>query len=112
MTDENCQFLQQRVKNNLSLSVQTVFEKNLQIYLICAAVYIYNFAALQKCKCFVLQIQTKHQSSAVKNSSEENTQRLSSELLLSKDCQLMIIYNFVTVFRLINETLSTLYNII
>lgn len=96
----------------ICLQVFRLHSKSLQIYSICAAVCTYNFAALQKCERSVIQIQTKHQPSAVKNSSEEDTQRLCSELLLSKGCQLIITCNLLTAFRLVNETLSTLYHMI
>ena len=60
------------MENNLPLNIQTAFENSLQIYSTCAAVYNYNFTALQKCGHPVLQIQVKHQPSAVKNDSEED----------------------------------------
>ena len=49
MADENCQFLQQRVEDNLPLNVRTTFKNSLQIYPTRAAVCDYNFAALRKC---------------------------------------------------------------
>ena len=112
MTDENCQFLQQRVEDNLPLNVRTAFKNSLRIYPTRAAVCDYNFAALRKCGRPVLQIQAKHQPPAAKNGSEEDAQGLCSELLLSKGCRLMITSNLLTAFGLINGTLGTLYDLV
>ena len=112
MTDENCQFLQQRVEDRLPSSVRTAFENSLRIYPTRAAVSTYNFAALQKCGHPVLRIQAKHQPSAAKNSSEEDAQGLFPELLLSKDCRLMITCNLLTAFGLVNGTLGTLHDMV
>ncbi|SLM38641.1 P-loop containing nucleoside triphosphate hydrolase [Lasallia pustulata] len=110
MADENCQFLQQRVEDNLPLNVRTTFKDSLRIYPTRAAVCDYNFAALRKCGCPVLRIEAKHQPSAAKNSSEEDAQGLYPELLLSKGCRLMITSNLLTAFGLVNGTLGTLYD--
>ena len=112
MTDENCQFLQQRVEDRLPSSVRTAFKNSLRIYPTRGAVSTYNFAALQKCGHPVLRIQAKHQPSAAKNSSEEDAQGLFPELLLSKDCRLMITCNLLTAFGLVNGTLGTLHDMV
>ena len=112
MADENCQFLQQRVEDNLPLNVRTTFKNSLWIYPTRAAICDYNFAALRKCECPVLQIEAKHQPSDAQNSSEEAAQGLYPELLLSKGCQLMITSNLLTAFELVNRTLGTLYDMV
>ena len=110
MTDNNCEFLQQRVRNALPPKVQIEFQNTLRIYSTKALITDYNLSVLNRTGDPVMRIQAQHNYFITKRGSEENAKNLPVELLLSKESRMIITSNILTQFGLVNGILDIISN--
>jgi len=108
LSSENWNFLLTRVKKNMILRSWINFNEALHLYVIRHEIDEYNFDCLERLNQLIIKICIKHADKKVKKISFDNVDKLSCTLLLSRNAQVMLMFNMFIKKSLINDLMSKL----
>ncbi len=112
LNSENWNFLLTHVKKNVILKSWINFNEALHLYVIRHKIDEYNFNCFERLNQSIIKICIKHIDKKIKKISFNDADKLSRTLLLSRDAQVMLMFNMFIEKSLINDLMSIVVDVI